>query len=79
MENDFVFDFTYRSGELREEYNSLMIEKAELQRGIFRRQLRIKTLLADIKTLYQVKNFHINKLSKLLSYSLPEGCKQFKF
>jgi hypothetical protein len=77
MENDFVFDFTYRSGELRKEYNSLMIEKAELQRGIFRRQLRIKTLLADIKTLYQVKIFHINKLSRFCS--IPEGCKQFKF
>ena len=41
------------SGELRKEYDALMIEKAELKRSISGKQQKIKTFLADIKTLYQ--------------------------
>ena len=41
------------SGELRNEYDALMIEKAELKRSISGKQQKIKNFLADIKTLYQ--------------------------
>ena len=51
-----IFNFVYRSGELRKEYDALMIEKAELKRSISGKQQKIKTFLADIKTLYQVLN-----------------------
>ena len=44
----------YRSDELKKEYNALTIEKAELKRSIDRKQEKIKKLLADTKTLYQV-------------------------
>ena len=51
-----IFNFVYRSGELRKEYDALMIEKAELKRSISGKQQKVKTFLADIKTLYQVLN-----------------------
>ena len=44
----------YRSDKLKKEYNALTIEKAELKRSIDRKQEKIKKLLADTKTLYQV-------------------------
>lgn len=45
----------YRSMDLRKEHaDMLLIEKAELERGIDRKQKKIERLLVDIKTLYQV-------------------------
>ena len=56
----------YRSDELKKEYNALKIEKAELKRNIDRKQEKIKKLLADTKTLYQVSlvQFFLNKIFK---------------
>ena len=50
-----VLTLIYRSGKLKKEYDALMIEKAELGRSIDRKQQKIKKLLGDIKTLYQVE------------------------
>ena len=52
---DSVLTLIYRSGKLKNEYDALMIEKAELGRSIDRKQQKNKKLLGDIKTLYQVK------------------------